>query len=96
MEITSLDTLSMDILINIFDFINTTKLKINYNMSLHDIIDLIWEVQNIQKRQKLYFTELNCLYIIRELKLQKKNNYIQQYYSTVIIDYDDYEYLYYD
>lgn len=91
-----LDNLSMDNLFVIFDYINITKLKLNQNMSLNDILDLIWEVQNIQKRQKLYFTELNCLYIIRELKLKKYNNYIQQYYSVITTDYVEYEYIYYD
>ena len=90
-----MNTIPLDTITHIFNYINTTKLKINNTMSLNDILDLIWEVQNIQKRQKVYFTELNYLYIIRELKLQKKNNYIQ-HYCTVIIDYGDYEYLYYD
>lgn len=96
MNITSLYTLSIDTLIHIFDFINTTKLKINHNMYLDEVLELIWEVQNIQKRQHIYFKELNCKCIIRELKLQKKNNYIQVYKHAIIYDYGDYEYLYYD
>jgi hypothetical protein len=91
-----LDTISTDNLIHIFDYLNTTKLKLNQNMSLNDVLELIWEVQKIQKRQKLYFTEINCLYIIRELRLKKKNNYVQQYFSIISTDYVEYEYLYYD
>ena len=96
MSTTSLYNLSIDTLIHIFDFINITKLKINHSMSLDEVLELIWEVQNIQKRKQIYFTELNCKYILRELKLQKKNNYIQVYKHAIIYDYGDYEYLYYD
>ena len=92
----SLHSISRDTLIHIFDYLNTTKLKINHNMSLNEVLEIIQEVQNIQKRQQIYFKELNCKCIIRELKLQKKNNYIQEYIRSVIYDYGDYEYLYYD
>ena len=93
--------INIDNLIHIFDYINTTSLKINYTMTLDEILELMWEVQNIKKRQQIYFTELKCKCILRDLKLQKKNNYIQQYYYAVFYDYNyseygNYEYLYYD
>ena len=73
---TYLDLLPLDNIINIFNYINTTKLKINDNMTTIDIIDLIWEVQKIEQKQNLYFMELKCSQILMELKLKKEiSNY---------------------
>ena len=59
--LTTLTSLSTDNLTHIFNFINTTKLKINDTMTLDEVLDLIWEVQKIERRQNLYFLLLQNL-----------------------------------
>ena len=90
-----MNSLYIDTLFIIFDYINTTKLKINHGMSINDILDIMWEVHKIQTRQQLYFIELKCKQIIMELKLKKKYNYIQDYVCAIIYEDNEYEYLYY-
>ena len=51
--LTTLTSLSTDNLTHIFNFINTTKLKINDTMTLDEVLDLIWEVQKIERRQNI-------------------------------------------
>lgn len=91
---TYLDLLPLDNIINIFNYINTTKLKINDNMTTIDIIDLIWEVQKIEQKQNLYFMELKCSQILMELKLKKKIVDYKIYWPTIIYEDDLYEYMY--
>lgn len=93
--LTTLNSLSTDNLTHIFDFINNTKLKINNDMSLDEVLDLIWEVQKIERRQNLYFMELRCRQVLMELKLQKKITNYKIYWSSLMYEYDSYEYMYY-
>ena len=85
--LTTLNSLSTDNLTHIFNFINTT--------TLDEVLDLIWEVQKIERRQNLYFMELRCRQVLMELKLQKKITNYKIYWSSLMYEYDSYEYMYY-